>query len=244
MKRIFADLHLFLNMKDIATAKRVLTKAALLGYGLVSSPLSQVVSETQIASIGKICDDLKMDFASRVDIAPRTRGQLMHLLRKLRRRFEVVCVICENKEVARQAAKDRRVDLLSFQSSDYRKRFFDWAEAELASKGLAALEVDVKPLLTLEGSPRTKLLATMRREISIAKEYKVPVIVSSGAENEMFLRKPREIAALMSLLSADEASALDMVSTNPYGIIVRNREKLSRGFVAPGIRVAREGVDC
>ncbi len=244
MKRIFADLHLTLNPKDQATADRVLTKVALLGYSLISAPFPPGTSETQIASLRKTCIDLKMDFASRVDIAPRTRGQLMHLLRKVRRRFEVVCIICENKEVARQAAKDRRVDLLNFPSSDYRKRFFDWAEAELASKNLAALEIDVKPLLSLEGSTRTRLLATLRREVSIAKEYKVPVVVSSGSENEMLLRKPREMAALLSLLLVDEASALDMVSKNPHEIVSRNREKLNRGFVAPGIRVVREGVDC
>lgn len=244
MKRTFADLHLILNMKDSSNAQRVLTKAASLGYDLVSVPFSPETSETEIINQRKICNDLKMDFASRVDIAPRTRGHLMHLLRKLRRRFEVVCVVCKNKEVARQAAKDRRVDLLSFQSVDYRDRFFDWAEAELASSSLAALEVEVKPLLLLEGSARIRLLATLRREVSIAKEYRVPVIVSSGVETEMLLRKPREIASLVSLLSLDEVSALDMVSTNPHEIVVRNREKLSRGFVAPGIRVVREGGDC
>jgi ribonuclease P/MRP protein subunit RPP1 len=244
MKRIFADMHLFLNLKDSATAQQILKKAAALGYGLVSVPFSPEGRETESINLRKICNDLKMDFASRVDIVPRTRGQLMHLLRKLRRKFEVVCVVCENKEVARQAAKDRRVDLLSFPCWDYKKRFFDWAEAELASNSLAALEVDIKPLLLLEGSARIRLLATLRREISIAKEYRVPVIVSSGVETEMLLRKPREIAALVSLLSVGETSALDMVSTNPHEIVVRNREKLSRGFVAPGIRVIREGEDC
>lgn len=240
MKRTFVDLHLFLNPKDNARVQRILTKAASLGYGLVAVPFPPEARETEIFNLRKICTDLNLDFASRVDIAPRTRGQLMHLLRKVRRKFEVVCVVCENKEVARQAAKDRRVDLLSFPSPDYKKRFFDWAEAELASNSLAALEVDIKPLLLLEGASRIRLLATLRREVSIAKEFHAPVVVSSGAETEILLRKPREIAAMISLLSVEEAEALNMVSTNPHEIVVRNREKLSRGFVAPGIRVVRE----
>jgi RNase P/RNase MRP subunit p30 len=244
MKRAFVDLHLSFNVKDSCRAQQVLTKAASLGYGLVSVPLAPEANETEIANLRRICSDLKMDFASRVDIAPRTRGQLMHLLRKLRRKFEVVGVHCGNKEVARQAAKDRRVDLLSFPSSDYRKRFFDWAEAELTSKSLAALEFEIKPLLLLEGQARIRLLSTLRRELSIAKEYSVPVVVSSGADTEMLLRKPKEVAALISLLSLDEVSALDMISTNPCEIVVRNREKLSRGFIAPGIRLVKEGGDC
>jgi RNase P/RNase MRP subunit p30 len=136
------------------------------------------------------------------------------------------------------------VDLLSFPSLDYRERFFDWAEAELASSSLAALEVDVKPLLLLEGSARVRLISLLRREVSIAREFHVPIVVSSGVGTEMLLRKPREIAAFVSLLGLNETSALDAVSVNPSTIVLRNREKLSHGFVAPGIRVVKEGQDC
>jgi RNase P/RNase MRP subunit p30 len=60
----------------------------------------------------------------------------------------------------------------------------------------------------------------------------------------LLLRKPRETAALASLFGLDEIAALDAVSTNASAIVMRNREKLSRGFVAPGIRVVKEGRDC
>jgi RNase P/RNase MRP subunit p30 len=244
MKRTFADLHLRLNPKDKVMAQRVLAKAAALGYGLVAVPLAPETWENEISSFKSMCSEVEVSFVSRVDLVPKTRDQLMRLLRRLRRKFEVVCVVCENKEVARQAAKDRRVDLLSFQSLDYRGRFFDWAEAELASSSLSSLEVDVKPLLLLEGSARVRLLSTLRREVSIARKFHVPVVVSSGVGTEMLLRKPREIAAFLSLLGLDEASALDAVSANPLAIVVRNREKLSRRFVGPGIRVVKEGRDC
>ncbi len=243
MKGTFADLHIRLDPKDTATAERVLTKAASLGYDLVSVTLTPQTQREESVKLKQICSELKIDVASRVDIAPKTRGQLMHLLRKLRRKFEVVAVVCENKEVARQAAKDRRVDLLNFLSTDYRQRFFDWAEAELASSSLAALEVDIKPLLLLEGSARIKLLAILRREVSIAREYAVPVVFSSGADNELLLRKPREVAALVSLLGLNEASALATLSSNPSEIVARNRKKLNLGFIAPGIHAVREGRD-
>jgi hypothetical protein len=41
-----------------------------------------------------------------------------------------------------------------------------------------------------------------------------------------------------------EVAALDAVSTNASAIVIRNREKLSGGFVAPGIRVIKQGGDC
>jgi ribonuclease P/MRP protein subunit RPP1 len=179
-----------------------------------------------------------------VDLKPRTPKELIYNLRKLRRKFEVIAVVCESKNVARQAAKDRRVDLLSFPSLDFRRRFFDRAEAELASNGLACFEIDVKPLLVLEGSVRVRFLSSLRREVAIAEEFHVPVVISSGVSDGMLLRKPRELAAFASLFDLGEVSALEAVSENPVAIVKRNRGKLSSRFVAPGIRVIRRGMDC
>jgi RNase P/RNase MRP subunit p30 len=222
---------------------RVLTKASKLGYTLVAVPFRKF-SEEQIRQVRKTCEEADVDFASRVDLRPRTPEELIGFLRKLRRRFEIVSVMCESKGVARQAAKDRRVDLLNFPQPDFRRGFFDKAEAELASNCLASLEIDVKPLLTLEGPARIRLLSSLRREVTTAREFHVPIVISSGVSDEMLMRKPRESAALASLFDLGGACALEAVSKNPAGIVKRNREKLGPKFVAPGIRIIRRGKDC
>jgi RNase P/RNase MRP subunit p30 len=219
-------------------------KAAELGYKLIATQLSPETRTEDIRLLRSACAEAGLDFVSRVDLRPRNQTDLLNLLRKLRRRFEVVCVLCESKEVARQAAKDHRVDLLSFPSLDYRRRFFDHAEAELASTGAAAYEVDVKPLLVLEGPARTRLLSCLRREVAIALEFRLPIVISSGVSEPLLLRKPREMAALALLFGLESKFALDAVSSIPADIVQRNRQKLSPGFVAPGIRVVKEGADC
>ncbi|MCW4054038.1 MAG: hypothetical protein NWE84_03845 [Candidatus Bathyarchaeota archaeon] len=244
MKRVFADLHLCFNLKDISATLQMFKKVADLGYGLVAVPFIPEARPEKVTKLRTACKQAGMDFASRVDLRPRTKNELMNQLRRLRRKFEVLCVACENKAVARQAAKDRRVDLLSFPLLDFRSRFFDKAEAQLASNSLAALEVDVRPLLVLSGPVRIRLLSSLRREVAIAKKFHVPVVISSGVKKELLLRKPREMAALSFLFGLNEASALDAVSQNANSIVKRNRDKLSAGYVAPGIRVVKEGRDC
>ena len=243
MKRVFADLHLRLNIKDTTKTLRTINKTATLGYRLIAVPLAPETRSDEVTKLRAVCNEAKIDFASRIDLRPRTKNELLHQLRRLRRRFELICVKCENKEVARQAAKDRRVDLLIFPLLDFRRRFFDRAEAQLAGNSLAALEIDMKPLLVLEGPARVRLLSSLRREAAIAKEFHVPIVVSSGVVEERFLRKPREMAALAFLFGLDEVSALKAVSQNAGAIVKRNREKLSSKFVAPGIRVIKEGKD-
>ena len=244
MKRVFADLHLRLNVKDNAATLRMINKAATLGFGLIAVPFAPETRMDEITKLREACNEAEIDFASRIDLRPRTNKDLLHQLRRLRRKFEVVCVVCENKAVARQAAKDRRVDLLNFPLLGFRSRFFDRAEAELASNSLAALEIDVKPLLVLEGPARIRLLSSLRREATIAKKFHVPIVVSSGVAEAKLLRRPQEMAALTFLFGLDEASALKAVSQEPVALVKRNREKLSSKFVAPGIRVIKEGKDC
>lgn len=241
MTRTFTDLHMRVNPTDQAATRQLIQKAARIGYSQIAVPLTPRLTAEELATLKATCREAGVDFVSRVDFYPRSENELTHFLRKFRRRFEIISISCDNKEVARQAAKDRRVDLLNFGSLDFRKRFFDRAEAELACGCLAALEVDVKPLLTLEGPPRVRLLTSLRREVALALEFKIPVVVSSGVAEERFIRAPRDMASLSYLFGANEASALDMVSTNPALIVKRNREKLSGSFVAPGISVIKEG---
>jgi RNase P/RNase MRP subunit p30 len=241
MTRTFADLHLRINPKDIQTAQRLIGKAAQLGYHYVSVPFNQGLQENEAVALKDICAKAGVDFVLRADFRPRTQEDLMRFLRKFRRKFEVICIICDSKEIARQAAKDRRVDLINFPNLDYHKRFFDRAEAELASCSLTALEVDIKSLLVMEGPNRVRLLSCLRREVAIALEFHVPIVVSSGVDIENLLRMPRDLACLAYLFGLDEAHALDAISTNPNTIVLRNREKLSSRFIAPGIIVVKEG---
>jgi RNase P/RNase MRP subunit p30 len=241
MTRNFADLHLRINPKDTQMAQRLIGKASQLGYHYISVPFTQGLQETEATALKGMCAKIGLDFVLRADFRPRTQEDLMRFLRKFRRKFEVICILCDSKEVARQAAKDRRVDLINFPSLDYHKRFFDRAEAELASCSLTGLEVDVKSLLLMEGPARVRLLSCLRREVAVALEFHVPVVVSSGVDEANLLRMPRDLASLAYLFGVDEARSLDAISTNPNAIVLRNREKLSSRFVAPGISVVKEG---
>jgi RNase P/RNase MRP subunit p30 len=243
MKRMYADLHLCPNLKNFEQVSRMVNKALALGYGLIAItvPLSYAGEVERLKDLFK---EARIDLALRLDLKPRTPSELLRNLRMFRRKFEIIAVTCESKNIARQAAKDRRVDLLNFPSLDFRRRFFDKAEAELASSALASLEIDMKPLLTLEGSARVRLLSNLRREAVIAQDFHVPIVISSGVLDESLMRKPRELAALACLFDLDKVSAIEAVSKNAVEIVKRNMEKLSSRFVAPGIRIIRRGKDC
>ncbi len=243
MKRAFADLHLKVNPKETQACERAILRATNFGYKYVAVPFTFEPTADEITNLKAAGKAAGVDLVLRVDLRPRNENDLMTNLRRLRRKFDVIGVVCDNKDVARQAAKDRRVDLLNFSSLDYRKRFFDRSEAELASSCLAAFEIDIKPLLVLEGPSRIRFISSLRREVAIAKDYGVPLVVSSGVSEERLMRMPRDLASISYLFGLTEEEALEAVSTNPAAIVLRNREKLGSSFVAPGISIVKEGCD-
>jgi len=242
--RVFTDLHLCPNLKDQDKTRLMIEKSAELGYKAVGVTLPQNFSRSEIGKISKICSEAGLDFVSRIDLEPANVPELLRNLRLLRRDVEIISVKCLSKSVARQAAKDHRVDILSFSPLDVRKRFFDSAEAELASKALASLEFNLAPLLYLRGYRRIRLLSKLREETFIAKKYGVPIVLSSGANDVSLLRKPEDYASLGYLFGLDLKDARKFLSDNPQEIIERNRRKLSPNFVAPGIYIMRRGKNC
>jgi RNase P/RNase MRP subunit p30 len=236
MKR-FADLHLRAPLNNLPQTEKMVKKAAELGYSLLAIPLSPHATQEQVSQLQHICYKAKMDLATRVNLSPRTSSELLHSLRHFRRKFEIISVICLTKDIARRAARDRRVDLLQFSITNLRKRYFDEAEAELASQAFSSLEIEMAPLLKLAGAPRIHLFSRLQREVALAERFKMPITISSGATDDLLIRGPHDTAALASLLDLSPSSALKALSENPCATVERNREKLSPDYVAPGIRV-------
>jgi len=242
--KFFTDLHLCPHIGRMDQARPLIEKSSELGYDAVGISFDLGVMQREVEELRDACNTFGVDLVTRANLMPRDSSGLLRNLRVLRRKFEVIAVLCSSKAVARQAAKDRRVDLLSFLSTDTRKRFFDSAEAELASKGTASVEIDMAPLLYLQGSQRIRLLSRLRKETQIARKYNVPIVLSSGADSPRLLRKPDEYAFLSYLFGLDFPNAMRGFSENPKSIVERNKKRLNSSYIAPGVYLVRRGKDC
>lgn len=237
--RRFVDLHLCPILQDPRHVSELLRQSSEFRYHLVGIPFSVKTKIDEILQVQKICSDYGLDLIKRADLFPRTPHELLKSLHRFRRKFEVISVTCLSKSVARQAAKDRRVDLLSFHRSGPKRTFLGHAEAELASKSLSSIEINMSAILRLKNYARIQLLSSLRKDVAIANKFHVPIVISSGETDPLLLRSPQEYASLASLFNIKPVTALDTVSKHPMTVVERNRRKLSSDYVAQGIRVVR-----
>lgn len=228
----YIDLHLRRPAKP-DELRKMLEHAAWLGYKAVG------LASGDSPKLRELGGELGIEVVTRIDLRPESGRELLRSLSDLRWKYEIIAVECTGKEVARQAAKDHRVDVLNFPPSPNTrmKVWFDRQEASLASMAGCALEINISDILRVGPPQSARLISVMRGEVENARRRGVPVIVSSGADSPMLMRSPRELLALLDLLSVEEGEGREMISRNPLMILERNRGKMTSGFVAPGVRV-------
>lgn len=234
--RKFVDLHTRPVLSEDAI-REMADMASKLNFSMLGVTFSDAIERGTISKMHGVCDEFGIDLVSRIDLCVDARRKLLSALRKARKKFEIIGVICVNDGVAHSAAKDRRVDVLNFP----RSRRLTRGVAELASRSLTVLEINACEILGSQGFERVRLLSKLRQEVTIAERHDVPVVVSSGARDRFMLRAPRDLAFLVaSLLDMKMEMALKTVSDEPMGIVKRNREKLSPSYVMPGVRIVDE----
>jgi ribonuclease P/MRP protein subunit RPP1 len=170
----------------------------------------------------------KITAVTRVDIEARRGKELVDDLKRYRRRVEIIAVRCYSKEVARQAAKDDRVDILLFPDDPAQRKhnWLDHHEAELVEGTGRAYEVNASDLLATSPTYLAKVITQLKRDLVVAMRHDIPIVLSSGAATPLAMREPKALTALASLLDIEEEFAVDMISKVPDVILERNRSKL------------------
>jgi ribonuclease P/MRP protein subunit RPP1 len=212
--RHYVDLHLKPTTPE--QAQEMVSIAHRIGYRHIASTKPPTGSNDNITA------------ATRVDIEVSRGKELLDGLKRNRRRFDIVAVRCFSKEVARQAAKDDRVDILLF-PDDPTQRKYNWLdhhEAELVEGTGRAYEMNASDLLATSPTHLAKVITLLKRDLAVATRHDIPIVFSSGAATPLAMREPKALTALASLLDIDEEYAIEMISRVPEAIIEKNHAKL------------------
>lgn len=195
---------------------------------------------SRIGLESKLASDI-IDLVNRIDLYPMNQNDLGKKLQRHRNKAEIIVVHCTTKSVARQAARDNRVDFVRFPISDGKPtHFLDRRQARLMRDTGSGYEVSIHNLLVDDGLELVKRINVIRKSLSIAMKHDLPVVASSGAQDIYGLREPFGLVSVLSLLGVDEDSGLDMISIVPNAIIEENRAKLGPNFIEPGVWILDE----
>ncbi|RLE57192.1 MAG: hypothetical protein DRJ40_02420 [Thermoprotei archaeon] len=236
-RRKFVDIGLNLRNFSVDILEKLLSFLKGLGYSGFSTRLIVQCGE-DLGKVLEIRDVLRsvservgLEYISRVDIVSNRKGFIKLCLRSIRRSFELVAIGTSSLEVARFAARDRRVDIVYFTSGS--RRLLDDVECRMLSEGGKLLELSLSKLLL----DISKYFATYRYVVEMCSEYGVNIVFTSGASSVHELRAPRELASVLVALGLPVERALDAVSDIVWKVVEVNRKKLRGIIVAEGVEV-------
>jgi RNase P/RNase MRP subunit p30 len=200
------------------------------GYSLIGLTLPAGLLDNRVSSLRRVFEEKGLEALLRVDLVPRSRDELLRLLRRYRNRLDLIAVKCVNSNVAAVASRDRRVDIIFFDTSSRSTRF----SHTHASLLRGALELNL--VASLHGAV-TETYTRIAREASIATSHNTRVILSSGATTPREVRSPLQLSALGKAIGLSNNQALTGVAEVPTAIAHRNLERRSGRYIEEGVRV-------
>jgi len=223
------DLHVIPRIDDEIACRQTAQLLHDAGYGAVALTVPTGVMKERLQSLRTIFLESNVEVFFRIDLNCSNRQELLKLLRRFRNSYDVVSVNCSNHALALVAARDRRVDVIFFDPSK-RNVWFDHSIANVAH---AALEFNLNTILTERGPIQKSM-----KEINIAKEHKVKIVLSSGSTSPLMIRTPPQLTAIGRILGLNEDQARNAMKT-PWLIVKQNVERRSNKYVEEGVSIVQ-----
>jgi len=224
------DLHVIPRVEDEKSCLQIAQLLSTAGYRAVALTIPTGLMKERLRSLRTLFTDTGLEVFIRIDLSCTNRQELLKLLRRFRNLYDVVSVKCGNHALGLVAARDRRVDVVLFDPS---KRNV-WFDHSIANVSHAAVEFNMSTAF----SENTSIAKSMK-EINIAKQHKVRMILSSGCTSPLMVRTPSQLKALGMILGLSEEMARNGLSTIPRSIVDRNTERRTKEYVEEGVKIIK-----
>ena len=106
--------------------------------------------------------------------------------------------------------------------------------ARLARKNNVAIGLDLNQLMSSYRLGRIQEFSAMAEAARVARRFRAPITLTSGARDPWDMRSPSELIAMGRLLGFTEAEARQGLSDRT---VRENRKRLSGKWIMPGVEI-------
>jgi ribonuclease P/MRP protein subunit RPP1 len=163
----------------------------------------------------------------------------LKLLAKKRRSFDLLLARGGEIEMNRAACETPEVDILTHPEYQRNDSGLDHVCMKFAAKNDVAIEVNFREILITNKKTRATVMANMAKNIKLAKKYRAPIILCSGAVSHWELRAPECLVSMACQLGLELNEAKKAVSEVPKNIIEKAKERRSEKWIMPGVKIVK-----
>jgi ribonuclease P/MRP protein subunit RPP1 len=171
---------------------------------------------------------IKVDYG--IEVVANNPRSMHSRVASARAQFPFVGVHGGSEETNRAACENPEVDVL-FHPEEGRK-VLGIAAAKAAAMNQVAIGFDLRPLIHLRGSSRSRWLEVVQRNLNLARKFELSMIITTGSRSHYDLRAPRELQALAKIAGFESHETEEALSY-PARLLDLNR----RRWAGPGVEI-------
>ena len=185
--------------------------------------------------------DLHINLFYRTNLRTDNFEEFKKHLKKFNRVSDIISIESMNKDVQLYAAKDSRVDIVSFSDKEIIKSITPGV-ISLTKQNNSFIEFSLAPIMESNKTSQSKNFRNLYRYINLARKLKANYIISGNFVNLFDFRHPRAlISVCQTLLGIPLDSLKKAFITNPKIIVRKNKEREFEE-VETGVKIIREGI--
>jgi RNase P/RNase MRP subunit p30 len=168
---------------------------------------------------------------------PRTLDDFKNSIKEFRNFSDIIGVESSEKNVQIQAAKDSRVDLISF-SEPSNLRVISPGIISLTKQNNSYIEFSISPIMTQNRANQSKFLRSLYRGLHMALNLKGNIILSGNFQQNFDLRNPRALISICTtLLGISLNKSKELFRENVHGLLKRVENRNNRNLIEPGVKI-------
>ncbi|NOQ55186.1 MAG: hypothetical protein GQ477_00085 [Nanohaloarchaea archaeon] len=244
MERKFNDLHIYSNLSIGQNSVADIIKTAE-SLGFSSICIIDHIKDKNKDNLDNLREEIlkhktDLEIYTGVEISTEDPEIMRLQIKRLRDRADIIIVSGGSSKINRAAVENPKVDILAHPERGRKDSGIDNVMAKLAFENGVAIELNFKFVLHSYRKVRAHMLSHMRTNIILAKKYKAPIVITSGAESIFDMRAGRELASLGALINLELSEALNAISSIPEDIIIHAKKVKDKNYIMSGVEVVKK----
>lgn len=161
----------------------------------------------------------------------------LDILADRRKRFDILLARGGDLKMNREAVETSEVDMLTHPEHERLDSGLNQVLVKLAAKNDVAIEFNFREILVSNKKTRSRILSNMHQNLILAKKFRAPIIVCSGAVSHWEMRDPFTLISFLEDLGLELNFAKKSVSSVPENILKNVKRKGSEKWVAEGVEI-------
>ena len=177
----------------------------------------------------------------RTNINPKNLESLIKKLKGIGQSANVIVVESADKKIQIQAAKDSRVDIISFSEQNALKTIFPGV-ISLTKQNQSFIEFSLASIMVKNKSLQSKNLRNLYRGVQLATNLNANYIISGNFDDLYSLRHPRSLISVChTLLGISLLQAKNSFSKNVVSLLNRVQMRQDKNFIESGVKLINRG---